>query len=79
MATKAKKKTAGPAGGGELKAFRTAVQDLKAAGKALAKAAKADKKLAASSGVRVAMNSLQNTTMAIAKSLPTVVPAPTPI
>jgi len=29
--------------------------------------------------VRVAMNSLQNTTMAIAKSLPTVVPAPTPI
>jgi len=72
MATNKKKaaKKAAP-GGGELNAFRAAIQNLSAAGKALAKAAKADKKLRDSSGLRVAKNSMLNTARALDKSIPT--------
>jgi len=74
-AKKAVKKAA--PGGGELKAFREAVQNLSAAGKALARAARADGKLKGSSGLRVAVNAMLNTARAIAKSIPiTTTPPP---
>jgi hypothetical protein len=70
MATK-KKKAASSGGGAELKAFRAAVQNLKAAGSALARAAKSDSKLRGSAGLRAAERTMLNTARAIAKSIPT--------
>jgi hypothetical protein len=64
------KKAAAPSGAAELKAFRAAIQNLKAAGSALAKTARANKKLRSTAGVRLAVDSAQNAAAAIAKLIP---------
>ena len=57
-------------GAAELKEFRAAIQNLKAAGSALAKAVRANRKLGSSAGVRSALDRAQNAAAAIAKSIP---------
>ena len=75
MAT-TKKKAALPNGAAELKAFRAAIQNLKSAGSALAKAARTNKQLRSTVGVRSAINSALNAAASIEKAIP-VFPPPT--
>ncbi len=84
MAT-TKKKTAPQAapskkpGAAELAAFGAAIQNLSAAGKALAKVVKGNATLRNSSQVRAAVARMLNTARATAKSIPiTTTPPPTP-
>jgi hypothetical protein len=67
--TPAKKKAAS-SGAAELKAFRDAIQNLKETGSALAKAARSNKKLRSTVGVRSALDRAQNVASSIAKSIP---------
>lgn len=80
MATKSKKPAKKPSasnGAAELRAFRAAIQNLKAAGSALAKAAKANPSLRSTAGMRSALDSAQNVAAAIAKSIPVAPPSTT--
>ena len=70
------KKGAPPSGAAELKAFRAAIQNLKVAGSALAKAAKANRKLGSTQAVRSALDNAQDVAARIAKAVP-VSPLPT--
>ena len=67
---KAAKKAAPSNGAAELKAFRAAIQGLKATGSALAKAARSNKSLRSNAGVRSAVASAQNAAAAVAKLIP---------
>ena len=73
---KAAKKAAPPSGAAELKKFRAAIQNLKAAGSALAKAAKANRHLGSTQAVRSALDNAQDVAARIAKDVP-VGPLPT--
>jgi hypothetical protein len=76
---KAAKNAAAPSNGAaELKAFRDAIQNLKAAGAELARVVKKNKNLSSSGGVRSALDSMQNASEAIVKRIP-VQPPPTTV
>jgi hypothetical protein len=76
---KAAKKTGTPSNGAaELKAFKGAIQNLKATGAELAKALLGNPKMSSSVGVRSALDSMQNAAAALVKRLP-VGPVPTTV
>jgi hypothetical protein len=67
---KAAKKSPPPNGAAELKAFKAAIQSLKATGSALAKVAKKNQSLRSNEGVRKAVDSAQTVAADIAKKIP---------
>jgi hypothetical protein len=74
----AKKAAPKPATGAkEIQALRAATQSLAAAGAALAKVVKANRKLAGSSSVRAALKAVSVTAARVVRSVPEPTPPPT--
>jgi hypothetical protein len=69
-AKKVASKGAKRGGAAELAAFKAAIQNMKATGAALAKAAKVNKGFGSTVGVRSALNSAQDAIARIVKSIP---------